>query len=183
MKIAVIGRGNVGGGLAHIWTKAGHDLTTFGREGGDGSGSDVVLLAVRAAQIEDALGGVQGIAGVPVIDAVNVPTGGRPDGFDSLAEYVRSLTGGPVAKAFNANYASLYDRLGEAPVPPSMLYAADEGARDVTEELIRDAGYEPVLTGGLETARALEDCVALLLAIRDTGTGAVWYRIAPPETF
>jgi len=120
---------------------------------------------------------------MPVIDAVNVPTGGRPDGFDSLAEYVRSLTGGPVAKAFNANYASLYGRLGEAPVPPSMLYAADEGARDVTEELIRDAGYEPMLTGGLETARALEDFVALLFAIRDTGTGPVWYRIAPPETF
>ena len=62
MKIAVIGRGNVGGGLADIWTKAGHDVTTFGREGGDGSGSDVVLLAVRAAQIEDALAGGQRIA-------------------------------------------------------------------------------------------------------------------------
>jgi 8-hydroxy-5-deazaflavin:NADPH oxidoreductase len=183
MKIAVIGRGNVGGGLAALWTKTGHNVTTFGHEGGDGSGSDVVLLAVRAAQIEGALAGVRGIEGLPVIDATNVPSGGRPEGFDSLAEYVRSLTGGPVAKAFNANYASLYDRLGEARVPPSMLYAADEGARPATEELIRDAGYDPVLTGGLETARALEDFVALLFAIRDTGTGPVWYRIAPPETF
>jgi hypothetical protein len=183
MKIAVIGRGNVGGGLAGLWTQAGHEVRTFGHEGGDGSGSDVVLLAVRAAQIEGALAGVQGIEGLPVIDAANVPTSGRPEGFDSLAEYVRSLTGGPVAKAFNANYASLYHRLGEARVRPSMLYAADEGARSVTEDLIRDTGYEPVLTGGLDTARALEDFVGLLFAIRDTGTGPVWYRIAPPETF
>jgi predicted dinucleotide-binding enzyme len=183
VKVAVIGSGTVGGGLADLWTAAGHEVTTFGREGGDATGSDAVLLAVRAAQIGDALAGVQGIARTPVIDAANVPTGGRPEGFASLAEYVRSLTGGPVAKAFNANYASLYGRLGEARVAPSMLYAADEGARAVTEELIRAAGYEPVLTGGLETARALEDFVGLLFAIRDTGTGPVWYRIAPPESF
>ena len=42
---------------------------------------------------------------------------------------------------------------------PSCLYAADDEAREVTEQLIRDAGYEPVSLGGLENARALEDFV------------------------
>jgi predicted dinucleotide-binding enzyme len=39
-------------------------------------------------------------------------------------------------------------------VRPGCLYAADEEAREVTEQLIRDAGYEPVSLGGLESARA-----------------------------
>jgi len=38
-----------------------------------------------------------------------------------------------LAKAFNANFAAFYDRLGEARTPPSMVYAADEEARAVTE--------------------------------------------------
>jgi predicted dinucleotide-binding enzyme len=45
-------------------------------------------------------------------------------------------------------------------VRPGCLYAADEEAREVTEQLIRDAGYEPVsLRGARERARALEDFV------------------------
>ena len=129
MKVGVIGRGNVGGGLAKLWTAAGHEVKAFGHEGGDASGSDAVLLAVRAAEITDALNGVEGIGDTPVIDATNVVTGGRPEGFASLAEFVKSRTGGPVAKAFNTNFANLYDRLGEARTPPSMVYAADEEAR------------------------------------------------------
>jgi hypothetical protein len=72
---------------------------------------------------------------------------------------VKAIVGGLVAKAFNTNYAALYDRIDEQRVRPSNLYAAEEGAREVTEQLIRDAGYEPVSAGGLDQARALEDFV------------------------
>ena len=33
MKVAVVGRGNVGGGLADLWERAGHEVTRIGREG------------------------------------------------------------------------------------------------------------------------------------------------------
>ena len=36
MKIVTIGRGNVGGGLAALWRKAGHEVTVLGRDGGGG---------------------------------------------------------------------------------------------------------------------------------------------------
>jgi 8-hydroxy-5-deazaflavin:NADPH oxidoreductase len=183
MKVGVIGRGNVGGGLAKLWTAAGHEVKAFGHEGGDASGSDAVLLAVRAAEITDALNGVEGIGDTPVIDATNVVTGGRPEGFASLAEFVKSRTGGPVAKAFNTNFANLYDRLGEARTPPSMVYAADEEARGVTERLIRNAGYEPVSAGGLESAPAVEDFLGVIFAVRQSAPGPFWYRFAPPESF
>ena len=181
MRIAVIGRGNVGGGLARRWREAGHDVLEVGRDGGDVSGSEAVLLAVPSAAIADALASVSGLGGVPVVDATNA-TRGRPEGFDSLAEYVRSLTGGPVAKAFNTNFATLYDRLGEARTKPTMVYAADEGAREVTERLIADAGYEPVSAGGLEAARAVEDFLAVIFAVSRAGLGPFVYRFAPPES-
>ena len=46
----------------------------------------------------------------------------------------------------------------------------------MTEQLIRDAGYEPVGVGGLESARALEDFVPGVF----TKIGQVFYRFAQP---
>jgi 8-hydroxy-5-deazaflavin:NADPH oxidoreductase len=180
VKVTTIGRGNIGGGLSELWRRAGHDVVEIGREGGDAAGSDVALLAVPQAAIADALGSVGGLDGVPVIDAINVVRGGRPDGFQSPAEYVGSLTGGPVAKAFNANFARLYDRIGEARATPSMVYAADEDAREVTERLIRDAGFEPISAGGLENARAVEEFLGVIFAIAQQ-SGPFFYRMAPPD--
>jgi predicted dinucleotide-binding enzyme len=159
---------------------AGHDVVEMGRQGGDASGSDAALLAVPQAAIAGALDSVSGLDGVPVIDAINVVRGGRPEGFESLAEYVKSLTRGPVAKAFNANFARLYDRIGEARATPSMVYAADDEAREVTERLIRDAGFEPVFAGGLENARAVEDFLGVIFAVAGQ-SGPFFYRIAKPE--
>ena len=65
--------------------------------------------------------------------------------------------GGPVAKAFNVNFAVLYDQIDQQRVRPSNLYAAEDGAREVAEQLVRDGGYDPVYIGGLDQARALED--------------------------
>lgn len=181
MKIVVIGRGNVGGGLARLWRAAGHEVVEVGREGGDGAGAEAVLLAVPSGAIAGALESVSGIDGVPVIDATNLIGGERPEGFASLAEYVKSLTSGPVAKAFSANFAALYDRLGETRVKPSMVYAADDDARAVTERLIADAGYEPVSAGGLSSARAVEDFLGVLFAVSQAGMGPFVYRMASPE--
>src|SRR5919198_914447 len=107
MKITVIGRGNVGGGLAARWRRAGHDVTELGREGGDASGSDAVLVAIPSNSIEDAFGNVTGIGDAVVIDATNAFTG-RDEGFESLAHQIKSHVGGPVAKSFNCNYAAIY---------------------------------------------------------------------------
>ncbi|MER8087786.1 dinucleotide-binding protein [Streptomyces sp. NPDC094048] len=46
MKIIVVGRGRVGGGLAGLWEKAGHWVTGLGRDGGDAAGADVLVVAV-----------------------------------------------------------------------------------------------------------------------------------------
>jgi len=182
MRIVTLGRGNVGGGLAERWRRAGHDVTELGHEGGDASGADAMLLAVPWRTVADALAKVTGLGSTPVIDATNVIGGDRPEGFASLAEYVKSLTGGPVAKSFSANFARLYDRLDGLDVRPGNVFAADEDARSVTEALIRDAGYGPVYAGDLTAARAVEDFLGILFALAGA-RGPVFYRFGGPDDF
>ena len=75
MNITLIGRGNVGGGLADRWEKAGHTVARLGREGGDASDADAVLVAVPSGQIADALGKVIGLEGKIAIDTTNAFAG------------------------------------------------------------------------------------------------------------
>jgi 8-hydroxy-5-deazaflavin:NADPH oxidoreductase len=175
VRVVTIGKGHVGGGLAELWRAAGHVVTELGHEGGDAAGADAALLAVPASSIAEALERVTALDGVPVIDATNAARTPRPDGFDSLAAYVKSLTGGPVAKAFNANFARLYDRIAQAPEKPGTVFAADEEAREVTVTLIHDAGYEPVYAGELGAARAVEDFLGVLFAVAGQ-RGPFFYR-------
>ena len=51
MKLAVVGRGRIGGGLADFWEKAGHEVTRIGRDGGDVSETQVVLVAVDSVSL------------------------------------------------------------------------------------------------------------------------------------
>jgi hypothetical protein len=88
----------------------------------------------------------------------------------------KSITGGPVAKAFNLNFARLYDQIDEQPERPGNLYAADDEAREVVEQLSRDAGFEPVAAGDLEKARALEDFLGPFAAF-----GPSFYRFWKPK--
>ncbi len=179
MNIAVIGRGNVGGGLARRWEKAGHKVTRIGREGGDASKADAVLVAVPSGAIADALGKVSGLKGKVSIDATNA-FGGRNQSYPSLADEVKAIVGGPTAKAFNLNFAAIYDQIDAQRVRPSQLYATEEGARAVTEQLIRDAGYDPVYVGGLDKARMLEDNLSLMFAVMQAGGGPGFYRYWRP---
>src|SRR5213592_2785900 len=118
MKIAVVGRGNVGGGLADRWERAGHEVTRIGKEGGDASDAEAVLVAVPGAAVADALGKVRGIEGKTVIDATNLIGAEPPSGFASNAEFVKSKTNGPTAKSFNLNFARAYDQLDSVSSPP-----------------------------------------------------------------
>jgi predicted dinucleotide-binding enzyme len=179
MKIAVVGRGNVGGGLADRWERAGHEVTRIGKDGGDVSDADAVLVAVPGGAVADALEKVEGIEGKTVIDATNLINAEPPSGFASNAEFIKSRTNGPTAKSFNINFARLYDQIDSAKSKPGNLFVADDEARETTEQLIRDAGYEPVYGGDLANAQTQEQMMQLLFAVAKSGP--VFYRFAPPS--
>jgi predicted dinucleotide-binding enzyme len=95
-------------------------------------------------------------------------------------QFVKSRTGGPTAKSFNVNFASLLGRLEEARVRPSNLWCGDEEAREAVEQLNRDAGYGPLYTGPLEKAARQEAIVDVIFALGE-GMGEYVYRFARIE--
>lgn len=102
----------------------------------------------------------------------------RHGDFPSYAHEVESFTHAPVAKSFNMNFGYLFDKVREQRVRPSNWYVAADGAVEVTEQLTRDAGYDPVNVGDLSRARDFENAVWLLMGIQPVGR--VFYRVAVP---
>jgi predicted dinucleotide-binding enzyme len=140
----------------------------------------VILVAVPGGAIADALSRVTGHTGKVAIDATNRVGTPPPEGFDSLAAQVKSITGGPTAKAFNLNFAAAYGKLAEQSYRPSQAWCGDDEAREVTERLINDAGFEPAYAGGLDKAGTLEDALAFVFAIRQAAGDVVFYRFWKP---
>ena len=184
MKITTLGRASIGGTLARLWTQAGHEVTTLGRDGGDVGGADVVLLAVPSEAVPDALTHVTGLDGKIVLDATNRMAAAPPAGYASIAEYVKAQTGGPTAKVFNLNFGALLEQAAETSPKPGNIWVGDEDARAAVEQLTRDIGMEPLHGGPLELASAQETFALMLMGIvSDRGEGLLYYRFAAPQTF
>lgn len=178
MKIAILGRGNIGGNLKAKFERAGHDVDAFGREGGDASLADVVVVAVPSGAIRDAFRRVTGYQGKITIDATNV-FGPREDRIGTMTDLIKSLGAGPAAKAFNTNFAEGIALNDRESIRPGNLYASDPEATVVVEQLIRDAGFEPIRLGDLSRARILEDQAQLNIALIETLGVPFFYRYYP----
>ncbi|WP_346112289.1 hypothetical protein [Nonomuraea maheshkhaliensis] len=117
-----------------------------------------------------------------MLDATNLYGGTRPPaGFSSNAEYVKSVTGGPTAKAFSTNFASLFGRVADARVRPSNLWSGDDEVQGVVSRLRLDAGYEAVRLGDPGMAATQEGLAGPMFAIAQSGLGQFVYRMAAPE--
>jgi len=156
-------------------------VTVVGREGGDASDADVIVVAVPSDVIADALSRVTGIKGKPALDAMN-PWEGRKQGFPSLSAEVKSITQGPVAKALNTTWAEIFEEIPSQRVRPSCVYCGDVEAQLLAEQLVDDAGFAAVYAGGLDQARAIEEMNnnVLAAAMKKADRGPFFYRIARP---
>ncbi len=113
------------------------------------------------------------------IDTTNLYTE-RDDTYPSLSHHVKAVIGGPTAKSFSTVFASAYDDIATQRVTPSSLYAAEPGAKDITERLIRDTGSDPLYVGDLDPgARLIENSAALTRAIAGQ-IGPFFYRYGRP---
>jgi predicted dinucleotide-binding enzyme len=174
MRIAVIGKGNIGGSLGTKWRAAGHDVVYGARDGaGDGPGgapvlgigdalkdADVVVLAVPGQIVGDVVtehGAA--LAGKTVIDAVNRI--GAPE-FDSRAIIAGAAPQARYVRAFNSlgweNFAD--------PMPgTNMFFAADPDARGTAEELIKAVGLEPAFLGDATATATVDGLLPLWFAL------------------
>ena len=174
MRIAVIGKGNIGGSLGTKWRAAGHDVVYGARNGsGEGPGgapvrgigdalkdADVVVLAVPGQVVADVVTGHgAALAGKTVIDAVNRI--GAPE-FDSRAIIADAAPQARYVRAFNSlgweNFAD--------PMPgTNMFFAADPDARATAEELIRAVGLEPAFLGDANATTTVDGLLPLWFAL------------------
>ena len=175
MKIAVIGRGNIGGTLGTKWSAAGHDVV-YGARGGSGDGpggapvrgigdaldgADVVVLAVPGAVVPEVVNDHgAALAGKVVIDAVNRMGGGAE--YDSRTLIADAAPSARYVRAFNSlGWENFADPLPGA----NLFFAADPEARAVAEELITAVGLEPAYLGDADATAAVDGLLPLWFAL------------------
>ena len=188
MRIAVIGAGSVGRGLAAATTALGHDVVIGVRDPDDprhaalanratprdaSEGADLVALAVPAAAVADAVAGLTLTPPTVVVDATNAVGGPPPDGFDSMGAFTGSLVpdGVPVVKAFNTIGAE-HLATGQVDGAPAFLpIAGDPAGVEVVLPLARAMGFDAVALGGPEAIALVEAHARLWIHLMRTGWG------------
>jgi 8-hydroxy-5-deazaflavin:NADPH oxidoreductase len=206
MKIAIIGLGNMGKGIAK--RLAGNaDLTLAARNEATAAAAAAILPSTKSASISDAINGAEiivlathyaaalelaalpALAGKIVVDISN-PV--KPDfsglllGHDtSAAEEIQALAkGAHVVKAFNTIFAGLFDASTSATsTVPVFLAGNDEGAVDAVAAMVTVAGFAVEKTGGLDAARLLEPVGMLNIRLgyglgRGTAIAPTWASVA-----
>lgn len=182
LKIGIIGSGRQGGTLGELWAKAGHEILFSSRHPEElkdlvarvgpkakagtpaeaATFGDVVLISVPYAALPQVgKDYARELKGKIVLDTCN-PVARRdgPMAEEALAKgtgvaSAAFLPGARLVRAFNAiNFkvlASEAHRQGEKVGIP--IAADDKEALSVASRLVVDAGYDPVVVGGLARAK------------------------------
>jgi predicted dinucleotide-binding enzyme len=180
MQIGIIGAGMIGGNLARLFAKAGHQvmvsfsrspekLTALAREIGTSARTGSPAAAVRCGEVVvlsvhfSALGAALAqtdpadFEGKVVLDTNNPFDIKLPAGTTGAAEITRRLPGIQLVKAFNTLGADLLLTRGFQEPRTVVPYAGDHpGANQSMARLIADAGFEPLAAGGTEAVSLLE---------------------------
>lgn len=183
MKIAIIGTGGIGTGLASVLAKTGHDITIADRKGGTEAAAKLAArgLSVRPAEVAEAVqvanvvilavpyGAVAGLADIADFSGKIVVDVSNPvrDDFSGLTlgpdtsaaeEIAKVLPGAKVVKAFNTVFAEVYDQgltFGDTPVQ-TFVASDDAKAKEAVITLAKEAGFDARDAGALSNARYIE---------------------------
>jgi predicted dinucleotide-binding enzyme len=185
LRIGIIGTGNIGGSLATLWAKAGHELVissrhpealadlarSLGPKVRTGTPQEaaafgeVVLLSVPyAATPQVGRDLKRELAGKIVLDTGNP----YPERDGAMAEEARRkgtgvasaefLPGVRLVRAFNAiYYVDMRSQAHREGEQVAIPLAGDDAeALAVAQRLVRDAGFDPVVVGPLSRAREFD---------------------------
>jgi len=185
MRIAIIGAGNVGGGLGTAIGRAGHEVvfgvrdpespkTKAALDAAPGSraatppeaidGADVIVFTLRPDGLAETAASLPSLDGRIVIDAMN-RFGGDPT-RSTAHDLADALPGARIAKAFNTigfeNFTTAHDR----ETPAAMFVAGDDpDAKATAMRLATEIGFDAVDAGPLANAKPLEEMVKVWLAL------------------
>jgi predicted dinucleotide-binding enzyme len=178
MRIGIVGAGMIGGTLARLFARAGHEVAVSNSRGpqtlrelvdeiGPGAHAATVEEAARFGEVvvlavpwraPEALPPADLVEGKIVIDAMNpyAEGGAVADLGDSTSseETAKRLPGARLVKAFNTIWYQHLGTRGSTDLPPDERHAVfvagdDPRAKSVVTRLIGELGFAPVDTGGL----------------------------------
>ena len=192
MKIAIIGSGNIGGNLAKSWR--GKHAVTFGvrdsakevdgiaaaRVNDVAKNADVIVLAIPFKAVDAVVHELGDIAGKLVIDCTNAVGVQFPQGVTSAAQMVQAAAkSAHVVKAFNTQGAENIAEPHYGDLAATVFYCGDNAkAKADAEQLIADAGFDPVDVGGLDQAKYVEAVTFLWFAAsKQLGTRRLAFRL------
>jgi 8-hydroxy-5-deazaflavin:NADPH oxidoreductase len=198
MRIAIMGAGNVGGGLAVGLAQAGHEIVFGVRDSrsdkaraalGAVSGSlattpaevvqdaDVVIFALRWDAARETAGELPDMDGRVVIDAMNRFSG---DPTRSTAQDLADLLkGAKVVKAFNTTGFENMSTAASRRQKAAMFIAGDHPeANAVAASLAADLGFQPEDVGALSNAKPLEEMVKVWLALAERHGRSVAFALS-----
>ena len=182
MRVAIIGTGNMGTGLASALAAAGHEVSIGARDltkaaaladkvgpGALGGGiaaaaklADIVVLALPFGAAADAIRQAEGLAGKVVVDISNPISADFKElvigHTTSAAEEIQKLAPqARVVKAFNTIFAQLLAPGSRQGKSLQVFVAGDDAsAKAAVSELAKSAGFEAVEAGPLTNSRFLE---------------------------
>ena len=203
MKIAVIGSGHIGAGLARAWARAGHgvvigarlpqaaELVSLCRSIGATAKSvadaaveaDVVVLAVPFGALDDVLGTTGQLVGKVVIDCTNAVERGMTLKYghttSAAEELQKKLPQARVFKSFNAQGAENLAQPIYGEVHATNFFCGDDPAgKSVVKQLVEEVGFEAVDAGPLKSARLLEPLMLLWVACAQSlGTRDISFKL------
>ena len=188
MKIAVIGAGGMGGGLARSLASR-HEVvigsrdpargperakelgasagTSYGEAARD---AEVVFLTVPWVAVDETLGELGDLSGKVVVDVTNPYVDGKlqlhKDSSNS-EEIQKKLPGSRVVKEWNTIFSPVVKTGAGFDGEPASVFLAgdDDEAKETVATLAKDAGYDPIDAGPLSNARSLERILTTFGAI------------------
>ena len=198
MRIAILGAGNVGGGLGKAFAAVGHEVV-FGVRDPESTktmaaladipdatatspeaavnGADVIVFAVRPVAMHAMTQDLPPLDGRIVIDAMNRFDG--DPGRSTADDLAQLIPGARLVKAFNTigfeNYATARERRSQA----AMFVAGDDpDAKRVALGLAAEIGFAAEDAGGLANARSLEEMTKVWLVLSQTHGRTVGFAIS-----
>jgi hypothetical protein len=185
MRVAVIGAGNVGGGLGSALAKSGHVVVYGVRDpesekcraalvAAPGSiaapprdavaGADLIIFTIRPDGVPMMVADMPSLAGRVVIDAMNRLAG--DPARSTSQDLLDLLPGARIVKAFNTiGFENLTTAHGRT-VPAAMFVAGDDPkAKAIAMDLAAELGFRAEDAGPLANAKPLEEMVKIWLAL------------------
>lgn len=195
-RVAIIGAGNVGGGLGiclsqrgfpvKFGVKPGSDVKALLTQCKDASATapeeaaawgEVVFFALPANVAVDVARSLAGtLRGKVVVDCNNPltwqegPVWAPPAEGSLAAAIAKAAPGARVVKGFNTFGAEFHKEPGRAGGPAQVFLAADDkDAKKLVSDVAKHAGFDPVDAGPLRNASVLENLAMLWIHLATVG--------------